>query len=68
MLLSLILLTASLAGPSATGSPVQNRQPVHLQASTWQAPTWHVPGTPPPAPKRDQDTPPVIKDKPLPPV
>ncbi|MEZ6003518.1 MAG: hypothetical protein R3F33_04950 [Planctomycetota bacterium] len=30
--------------------------------------SWHVPGTPPPAPRRDGDVPPVIKDKPLPPV
>ncbi|MFT4649040.1 MAG: hypothetical protein ACI87O_001076 [Planctomycetota bacterium] len=59
MLTTILILAASFAAPDA----------VAVQPATPQVqPAWHVPGTPPPAPRKKNDSPPVLRDKPLPPV
>lgn len=57
MLTTLLLLAASFGAPDAAPAVTPQVQPA-----------WHVPGTPPPAPRKKNDSPPVLRDKPLPPV
>ncbi len=59
MLTTILILAASLGTPAAVDA-----QPTLDQIS----PTFHVPGTPPPDARGKEDSPPVLRDKPLPPV
>ena len=64
MLLPILLLIAPLFG----GTPHGQENAAQVDVETRHFLALHVPGTPPPAPRRESDTPPVIKEKPLPPV
>ncbi len=59
MLTTILILAASFCAPDAPTAPC---------AAPQVNPAWHIPGTPPPAPRRKDDSPPVLRDKPLPPV
>jgi len=59
MLTTILILAASFGTPDAVAT-----RPSIEQVS----PNFHVPGTPPPNAGRKEDSPPVLRDKPLRPV